>query len=279
MKTTLIPTKLLWLATALLTSAPATVAAADYEWTLDPRPFSERRTKLAEVAVHRFVPQAGTGVVLERNYLLTANGLMSPVEDRPVPAAVTIPERAYNKLLIAASSWLAYGKLGPKALENFELVNDLEPIDIAGRWHYEIKVAAGARGNVGHVPNLSTRAEVTPTTPAIGGFVIEDMPRLVLIRAIGPGLAQFGVSNALPSARVRLFRYDVPVATNDDWNTNSSHGNLVATTSARAGAFPLSQGTKDAALAIVLAPGTYTVHASGATPASGAVLLEVYLLD
>lgn len=262
--------------TALLGSV---VSASEYEWTLDPRPYAERRTKLAEVAVHRFVPQAGTGVVLERRYLLTANGLMSPVEDRPVPAAVTIPERAYDKLLISAASWLAYGQLGPRALENFELVNDLDPIDIAGRWHFEIKVAAGARGHVGHVPNLSTRAEVTPTTPAIGGFVIEDTSRLVLIRAIGPGLAQFGVGNALPSARVRLFRYDVPIATNDDWNVNPSHASLVTSVSARAGAFPLSSGTKDAAIAIILAPGTYTVHASGATPASGSVLLEVYLLD
>lgn len=267
------------LTTALLTGAAAVVSAAENEWTLDPRPFADRRTKLAEVGVHRFVPQAGTGVVLERNYLLTANGQMSPVEDRPVPLAVTIPERAYNKVLISAASWLAYGKLGPKALENFELVNDLDPIDIAGRWHFEIQVAAGARGHVGHVPNLSTRAEVTAATPAISGFVIEDMPRHVLIRAIGPGLAQFGVGNALPSARVRLYHSDTPIATNDDWNVNSSYGSVVASASARAGAFPLSVGTKDAAIAIILAPGTYTVHASGATPATGAVLLEVYLLN
>lgn len=267
---------------AALLSGTAALAAAvdyDYEWTLDPRPFSERRTKLAEVAVHRFVPQAGTGVVLERRYLLTASGLMSPIEDRPVPASVTIPARAYDKLLISAASWLAYGQLGPKALENFRLVNDLDPIDIAGRWHYEIRVAPGARGYVGHVPNLSTRAEVTPATPAIGGFVIEDTSRLVLIRAIGPGLTQFGVGNALPSARVRLFRSDVPIATNDDWNVNPAYGTQVAAAAARAGAFPLSAGNKDAAIAMILSPGTYTVHASGATPASGSVLLEVYLLD
>lgn len=267
------------LTTALLSGTSAVVSANDYDWMLDPRPFADRRTKLAEVAVHRFVPQAGTGTVLERRYLLTANGLMSPVGDVPVPAAVTVPERAYNKLLIHASAWLAYGRLGPKALENFELVNDLEPIDINGRWHYEIKVAAGARGNVGNVPNLATRAEVTPGAPVIGGFVIEGMPRTVLIRAIGPGLAQFGVGNALPTARVRLFRYDVPVATNDDWNINLSYGTMVSAASARAGAFPLSPGTKDAAITMILAPGTYTVHAGGATPASGAVLLEVYLLD
>jgi hypothetical protein len=101
---------------------------------------------LAEVAVHRFVPQAGAGVVLVRRYLLsvlTAGGLMSPIEDVAVPAALTIPERAFGKRLTQASVWLAHGGLGPKAWANFELANDLDPIDSAGRSHFEIKVRRG----------------------------------------------------------------------------------------------------------------------------------------
>jgi hypothetical protein len=45
---------------------------------------------------------------------------------------------------------------------------------------------------------------------------------------------------------------------------------------ARAGAFPLTTDAKDAALLTTLAPGSYTVHASGAGGASGVTMLEVY---
>lgn len=265
---------------ALAVAAIAPFARAEeYEWTVDPRPYSERTTRLVEIAVHRYVPQGGGGAVLERKYLLTASGLLARSGDTPVPAAVTIPEKAYDKLLVRASSWLAYGQLGPQALANFELVNDLEPIDIAGRWHYEVRVAPGANGYKGAVPNLSTRAEVTPQGRVFGGFVITDMPRLVLVRAVGPGLAQFGVTNALPSVRLELFNYDTVIAANEDWAVNPSYRTQIESAAQKAGAFPLTPGTKDAAMAIILAPGTYTVQARGVTPVSGSVLLEVYLID
>ncbi len=255
------------------------VHAEEPEWTIDPRPYAERTTRLVEISVHRFVPQATNGTVLERKYLLTAAGLMARSSDTQVPVAVTIPEQAYNKVLVSASAWLAYGQLGPRALANFELVNDLEPIDIAGRWHYEVRVAAGARGHMGVVPNLSTRAEVTPQGRVFGGFVITDLPRLVLVRAVGPGLAQFGVTNALTSVRLELFSSDTVIAANEDWAVNPAYRTMIENAAQRSGAFPLTPGAKDAALAIVLAPGTYTVQARGITPAAGSVLLEVYLID
>lgn len=265
---------------ALAIAAIAPFARAEEsEWTLDPRPYAERTTRLVEISVHRFVPQAADGTVLERKYLLTAGGLMARSGDTRVPAAVTIPEQAYNKTLVRAASWQAYGQLGPQALANFELVNDLEPIDIAGRWHYEVRVAPGARGYMGTVPNLSTRAEVTPQGRVFGGFVITDMPRLVLVRAVGPGLAQFGVTDALPSVRLELFNYDTVIAANEDWAVNPSYRTLIENAAQKAGAFPLTPGTKDAAMAIILAPGTYTVQARGVTPVAGSVLLEVYLVD
>jgi hypothetical protein len=253
--------------------------AQEPDWMLDPRPYAERTTRLYEIAVHRFVPEAATGVVLERRSLLTATGLIARVEDARVPASVTIPEAAYNKLLVSASTWIAYGRLGPQALANFRLVNDLEPIDIAGRWHYEVALAERPRGNVGAVPNLSSRGEVTPTAPLIGGFVVEELPRRVLIRAVGPGLLPFGVGNALTAAKLQVYLGDLRLIANEGWSDSAPQRTLVEAATAEAGAFPLAVGSKDAAIVHILPPGAYTAHASGATPAAGAVLLEVYILD
>ena len=278
MKTSLLRTLSSLLAGAL--ALPAAATPIDFDWLVDTRTFAERRTKLAEIPVQRFVPQAGpAGVALERRYLLTGQGLLSPVADVPVPATTRIPESAYGKLLIPATEWQAYGRLGPRALANFERVNALEPIVIENQVHYEVRVAQGANGNLGTVPNLATRAEVRPGAPVIGGFVIEGAPRAVLVRGIGPGLTQFGVGNALSAVRLQLFRYNVPIGTNEDWAVNPSYATMVAQAAARAGAFPLTPGVKDAAISIILAPGTYTVHAGTPGAAGGAVLLEVYLLD
>jgi hypothetical protein len=46
----------------------------------------------------------------------------------------------------------------------------------------------------------------------------------------------------------------------------------------RAGAFPLTEGGRDAAVIAQLDPGAYTVTASAATGAGGLVLVEVYEL-
>lgn len=195
-----------------------------------------------------------------------------------VPVGATVPEEAYGKLPVSASAWLAYQQLGPHALANFRLVTEI-PIDVSGRWHFEVALAECAQGNVGVVANLSSRADTTPATPLVGGFVVEDVSRTVLIRAIGPGLRQFGVENALTDSRLQLLRSggsEAPILTNDDWSMNPSHETVVARATARVGAFPLATGSKDAATVITLPPGAYTVHANGV--GNGAVLLEVYML-
>lgn len=273
------PALALLLAAAAAGFAAPAARAAEPDWLVDPLPFLERRTRLPEIAVHRYVVRATDARVLERRYLFTAGGLLAPAGDFEVPVGVTIPEAAFDKLLIPASAWLAYGRLGPQALANFELVNDLTPLVIADRWQYEVRRAANAHANVGTVANLSTLAEARPGTPAIAGFVVDGRARTVLVRAIGPGLAPFGVTNPLAALRLQLFHDELGLASNDNWATNPAHATLVTRAAERAGAFPLQTGFRDAALAITLNPGTYTVHAVSLGTATGAVLLEIYPLD
>lgn len=122
--------------------------------------------------------------------------------------------------------------------------------------------------------NLSVQTGVTPDSPVIVGFVLGgNRPRQMLVRAIGPALAVFGVQGALSDPQLALRNGDTLVASNDDWAGDTGVRNA-ATAS---GAFALSSTTsKDAALVTTLAPGSYTAQVTGAASASGLVLVEVY---
>jgi hypothetical protein len=125
--------------------------------------------------------------------------------------------------------------------------------------------------------NLSTRGEVgSGGNLLIAGFVLRgQQPRRVLIRAVGPGLAEFGLANPLADPALTLYRGDSVLAQNDDWETSRSSGTIAAV-AARLGAFPLKAESLDAALLVTLPPGGYTVVISGAEGAAGLALVEVY---
>lgn len=119
--------------------------------------------------------------------------------------------------------------------------------------------------------NLSCRTQLATGDLLIPGFVVAGTGRkTVLIRAVGPGLAAFGVSGALADPRLRVFRGSTEIATNDDWSAAA-----IGDAFARLGAFPLSAGSKDAAALLTLDAGeAYSVHVSGA--GAGTVLVELY---
>ena len=147
-------------------------------------------------------------------------------------------------------------------------------------------IVAGANGGVGvglvevyevdhpEIPivNLSTRGAVQGGTGVmIGGFVILDGQQTVMVRAIGPSLANFGVAGALANPTMQLVRINDNsiIATNDDWG-NASNAAQVAS-SGFAPSNPL-----ESAILVTLAPGAYTAVVSGAGGTSGVGLIEVY---
>ena len=129
----------------------------------------------------------------------------------------------------------------------------------------------------GLLVNLSTLGQVGPPDNAlIAGFVIGGtQPRRVLLRAVGPSLAQFGVGGLLVDPVLTLYQGNTVVATNDDWEISRSSAALAATAQ-NVGAFALNPASLDAALLITLAPGAYTAVVTGANGATGTVLVEVY---
>lgn len=136
------------------------------------------------------------------------------------------------------------------------------------------------RPNIGRLVNVSTRGLVGQAGDIlIGGFVVGEGPRQVLIRAVGPTLGTFGVPNVLVDPRLRVFRAgdDEAFAENDNWGANPNPAEVAAAAS-RAGSFGLRAGSKDAALVLTLDPGAYTVQVSGAGGTTGVALVEVYQL-
>lgn len=113
------------------------------------------------------------------------------------------------------------------------------------------------------------------------GFVIGGTaPKRVLVRAVGPGLAAFGLNDGLADPRLAIIPLgkSFTVASNDQWGDGGQTAALQAVFLA-AGAFDLPTGSKDAALVVRLPPGGYTVQVSGADRTTGTVLVEVYDLD
>ncbi|MBS0662125.1 MAG: immunoglobulin domain-containing protein, partial [Verrucomicrobia bacterium] len=125
------------------------------------------------------------------------------------------------------------------------------------------------------VINISTRGEVgTGEKIMIAGFVVSgNVPKRVLIRAIGPTLGGYGVTGTLADPLLKLYQGDTVIATNDDWG---SVGTVASDAASQVGAFPLGAGSKDAALLLTLAPGVYSAQVSGVGGTTGVALIEVY---
>ncbi len=126
--------------------------------------------------------------------------------------------------------------------------------------------------------NISTRSFVqTGPGVMIGGFVVKGPDsQKVLIRALGPTLTQFGVSNALANPVLSLHtrnaqNQDVVVATNDNWKA-TQQAEIQATGNA-------PPNDLESAIVRTLAPGNYTAILTGVNNTTGNALLEVYALE
>lgn len=135
------------------------------------------------------------------------------------------------------------------------------------------EVSAPNDGQLGNMSSLCTIG--TPADTAVMGFVVRDAPRRVLVRAVGPSLASFGVSPRLPDPKLSLYTGERLTAINDNWGG----GPVLTEAFSRSGAFALEASSKDAAIAVTLQPGAYTAIAESVGGTTGRVLLEVYALD
>ncbi len=100
----------------------------------------------------------------------------------------------------------------------------------------------------------------------------------LLIRAVGPGLLNQGVSNFLEDPSVSFFGPGGPFGGNDDWGESASAG-ILPEEMARVGAFALDVGSTDSADIVSLTSGVYTAIVANEGAESGITLVEVYNAD
>ena len=129
-------------------------------------------------------------------------------------------------------------------------------------------------GDAQRFTSLAARNRVgTGANILIAGFSLagEGM-RNLLIRAVGPTLGAFGVPSVLADPKLEIYHSFTKIGENDNWSP------MLATAFSSVGAFPLTQGSKDAAITISLPAGGYTVQVSGVDGGVGEALVEIYEL-
>lgn len=127
--------------------------------------------------------------------------------------------------------------------------------------------------------NISTRGFVEGTTNVmIAGLILggpTSSPRVV-IRALGPSLAQAGIGNALPNPALELHNGNgTLISSNDNWKTNNQSGQSQESLMRATSLAPSDD--LEAMILTTLSPGSYTAVVFGGVT-SGVALVEVYNL-
>ena len=118
------------------------------------------------------------------------------------------------------------------------------------------------------VANVSTRLPVgTDDNVLIQGFIVlgpNGSTKKVMVRALGPFLTQFGVTDALANPTLEIRDGNTVVATNNDWRNTQVGGIITGDQVAEVEGSGLAP-TNDLESAIIadLAPGQYTAVVRG----------------
>ena len=124
-----------------------------------------------------------------------------------------------------------------------------------------------------HLANISTRGLVqTGSNVMIAGLIVQSNSEEVIVRALGPTLSQFGVSNALADPTLELRDANgTLIASNNNWK-DTQQSDIQAS-----GYAPPND--LESALIRTLTPASYTAIVRGVNNTTGVALVEVYALQ
>jgi hypothetical protein len=135
---------------------------------------------------------------------------------------------------------------------------------------FDLGTASLDSGSKAQFAQISTRGNVLQgDNVMIGGFIVSGATTNVIVRAIGPSLKNFGVTNACPDTTLELFNGNgVSLAFNDDWRSTQQ------TAIQNTGVPPTDD--HESAIVSSLAPGPYTAIVRGKNNVTGVALVEVF---
>jgi plastocyanin len=145
-----------------------------------------------------------------------------------------------------------------------------------------IRVVGTTPGLVG---NVSTRLPVgTNDNVLIEGFIVQGpagSTKKILVRAIGPSLAPFGIADALANPTLEIHdASNATVATNDNWKSTQQGGLITSDQSAEISSSGLAPSNDlESAIIADLAPGSYTAVVRGLGNTVGTGVVDAYDLS
>ncbi len=216
------------------------------------------------------------------------------------PSRLTVP--VGEMLLITGPNfggspvqWLKDGQPLPEATGNLLALQNVRSSD-AGIYQLVAQTSSGSAPasqslvlGVGPTPrllNLSTRGLLAAGAGQnfTSGFVVSaptsTQEKKLILRAVGPTLAAFGVTGTLRAPILRLYDSTGKPYTNG-YVYPAVVGGLtyetdLADSLAKTGAFPIVAGTLDAVVMMPFFPGAYTAQVTSGDNTAGTVLLEIY---
>jgi uncharacterized delta-60 repeat protein len=128
-------------------------------------------------------------------------------------------------------------------------------------------------GSPARLANVATRGLIQPGDQLmIAGFIIQQGDVRAVVRAIGPSLSAFGITNALPDTTLQLRDVNgAIVRENDDWQSDQKVE--LENTGLQPG------DSREAAVVVTLPPGQYTAQVRGKPETTGIGVVEVYFLQ
>jgi hypothetical protein len=176
--------------------------------------------------------------------------IFQPSDDREAVILATLPPAAYTVILKGAGQTTGIGLV--------EVYDNNQALD-------------------SNLANISTRGFVlTGENVMIGGFTLggNNNPTRIAVRALGPSLASFGLSNVLADPTLELHNANGTImVSNDDWQSDP-----VSAAQLTANGLALSDPRESGIFSSVVPPGQFTAVLAGKNGGIGIALVEIYNL-
>jgi phospholipase/lecithinase/hemolysin len=217
------------------------------------------RTQLNSVVASVVNGYAGNGITIHVHLLDVWLGVIRVLGQPGSYNFVNTTVPAQDQSGVNPDTYLFWDDIHPTTGGHHELANEAN------------RLLSGQVPPLARATNISSRGPVgTGENVLIAGFIISGgQSKRIVIRALGPSLAKFGVTGALADPTIAIFNSsNALVASNDNWKDTQQ--NELATS----GHAPPND--LDSAIIATLAPGSYTAVVSGKNSGTGVALVDLY---